>query len=367
MSDVKAGETAVVAGTRKGLFVFHSPDRRGWKVRGPYFEGRTVKHAVLDPRDGRTLYAGVTTGHWGPIVYRTTDCGEEWTRGTEGPHFPKGSDLSVESIWHVEPGTDGDLWLGVEPAGLFRSEDEGDTWTSVAGLNDREDRGEWQPGAGGLCLHTVLPYPGDPKRMVVGISAVGVLGTNDGGASWRVMNGRIRGVTSPDESLREDQIGSCVHKMVRDAADPAVLYQQNHAGVYRRTRGDSGWTAIEEGLPSTFGFPMAAHPHKAGTVYAVPLVADANRVTPNAAMAVYRTTDGGSRWDRLSRGLPQEGAYFTILREGLCTDQEDPAGVYVGTKTGQLYVSRDEGASWDTLSELLPPVLSLEATTVGGA
>lgn len=367
MPDVKAGETAVAVGTRKGLFVFHSADRRRWKARGPYFEGRTVKHAVLDPRDGRTLYAGVTTGHWGPVVYRTTDFGDEWTRGEEGPHYPKESGLSVEAIWHVEPGADGDLWLGVEPAGLFRSEDEGDSWTSVAGLNDREDRGDWQPGAGGLCLHTVLPYPGEPKRMVVGISAVGVFGTNDGGDSWRVMNGQVRGVASPDTSLKEDQIGSCVHKIVRDATDPAVLYQQNHAGVYRRKRGEPGWTAIEEGLPSVFGFPMAAHPHTKATVYAVPLVADTNRVTPNASMAVYRTSDGGKRWERLARGLPQEGAYFTILREGLCTDVGDPAGVYVGTKTGQLYGSRNDGESWNTLAELLPPVLSVEATTVGGA
>ncbi len=367
MADVRKGETAVVVGTRKGLFIFHSRDRRSWRSRGPYFEGHTIKHAVLDPRDSRTVWAGVTTGHWGPTVQRSLDFGEEWIRGKEGPHYSKESGLSVERIWQVQPGLGEELWAGVEPAGLFRSDDHGETWTSIDGLNYRPDRKDWQPGAGGLCLHTILPYPGDPKRMVVGISAVGVLGTNDGGQSWRLMNGEVRADFLPEKVTREDQLGSCVHKMVRDPGDPALLYQQNHCGVYKRRRGEPSWTAIEKGLPATFGFPMAAHPHNPGTVYVVPLVGDFNRVLPQASMAVYRTSDGGGEWGRLSKGLPQKGAYFTILRDAMRTDQNDPAGVYVGTKTGQLYHSRDDGESWQTMSDLLPPVLSVDAGIVGGS
>jgi photosystem II stability/assembly factor-like uncharacterized protein len=271
----------------------------------------------------------------------------------------------VERIWQVRPGLEEELWLGVEPAGLFRSDDGGETWTSIDGLNSWADREKWQPGFGGLCLHTILPYPGDAKRMVVGMSAVGVFGTNDGGETWRVMNGDVRATFLPEKVTKEDQVGSCVHKMVRDATDPAVLYQQNHCGIYRRRRGDPGWTAIEEGLPATFGFPMVAHPHEAGTLYVVPLVGDFNRVTPGGSMAAYRTTNGGSSWERLSKGLPQERAYLTILRDAMRTDGNDPVGVYVGTTTGQLYYSRDEGESWQILAELLPPILSVEAGTAG--
>ncbi len=367
MADITEGETVVVVGTRKGLFFFHSKDRKSWRSKGPYFEGRTVKHAILDPRDSKTTWAGVTTGHWGPTVQRTLDFGDRWTRGEDGPHYSKESGMSVDRIWHVEPGLENDLWVGVEPAGLFRSDDEGETWTSVDGLNYRDDRKEWEPGAGGLCLHTILPYPGDSKRMVVGISAVGVLGTNDRGESWRVMNGDVRADYRPEKIMKEDQVGSCVHKMVRDPKNPAILFQQNHCGVYTRKRGDPVWTSIEEGLPSGFGFPMAAHPHDAGTLYVVPLVGDFNRVTPNGSMGVYRTSNGGRSWDRLSKGLPQENAYLTILREAMQTDPNDPVGVYVGTKTGQLYYSRDEGESWSLLTDLLPSVLSVETGIVGGA
>lgn len=366
MAEVKKGETVVVLGTKKGLFVLHSEDRKRWRSEGPFFEGHLVKHAALDPRDGRTVYAGVVTGHWGATVQRSTDFGESWNRGKEGPHYSKDSGLSVDAIWHIQPGLGGELWVGVEPAGLFRSDDGGDTWSSIDGLNYREGRDKWQPGAGGLCLHTILPYPREPKRMLVGISAVGVLGTNDEGESWRVMNGDVRADFLPEKVTKEDQTGSCVHKIVRDSGDPAVVYQQNHCGVYRRTRGDLEWTTIENGLPSGFGFPMAAHPHEPGTVYVVPLVGDFNRLTPHASMAVYRTSDRGENWQRLSKGLPQKGAYLTILREAMQTDQSDPLGVYVGTETGQLFYSRNGGDSWETLTDLLPPISSVDAGTAGG-
>lgn len=367
MAAIRKGDSVVVAGTKKGVFLFHSRDRRRWQSRGPLFPGQSVMHATLDPRDGRTLWAAVATGHWGSMVQRSTDFGESWSKGKENPHFAEGSDLSVERVWLVEPGLDAEVWAGVEPAGLFRSDDGGETWASVDGLNHREDRTSWMPGNGGLCLHTILPYPGDRKRMVVGISAVGVLGTNDGGASWRVMNGDVRADFLPEKATKEDQLGSCVHKMVRDSRDPALLYQQNHCGVYRRRRGDPAWTAIETGLPATFGFPLAAHPHEGGALYAVPLEGDFNRVAPQGRLAVYRTRNGGERWDRLDRGLPQKEAHLTVLREGMATDGQDPVGVYVGTTTGQVYSSRDEGETWTLLRDLLPPVLSVEVGVVGGA
>ena len=372
MVAVKKGDTVVTVGTRKGLFLFSSRDRKTWSSKGPYFEGTTIRHALLDPTDGRTVYAGITSEHWGATVARTKDFGGTWKEGKEGPRFSKESGLSVTRIWQLQPGVDRGLYAGVEPAGIFRSEDEGETWTSLEGLNAFPGRDKWDPGNGGLCLHTILPYPKDPKRMLVGISAAGVFATNDRGKSWRMYDAGIRAYGKQEVFERED-LSSCVHKMVRDPRDPAIVYQQNHAGMHRRRRGDPQWQIIEAGLPrskstgGTFGFPLAAHPHDADTVYAVPLVGDYNRVTADGKMAVYRTTDGGKRWQKLTKGLPQKDAWFTVLRDGMRTDGGDPAGVYVGTTTGQLYHSRDEGDSWQLLAEFLPQIQSVEAGIVGGA
>jgi hypothetical protein len=230
-----------------------------------------------------------------------------------------------------------------------------------------EGRDKWMPGGGGLCLHTILPHPKDARRMVVAASAVGILSTRDAGETWKVRNGGIRADFLPEGKTEEGQIGSCPHKLVRDATDPETLYMQNHCGVYRRREDAPAWTAIDKGLPSRFGFPMAAHPHAAGTLYTVPLVADMNRVTPGGAMAVHRTQDGGKTWERLSKGLPQKNAFHTILREGLAVDGKDPLGVYVGTTTGELYASRDEGESWTAVAEHLPPILSVSAGVARGA
>lgn len=371
MAAIKRGDTVVLVGARKGLFLFHSRDRKHWSSRGPYFEGQEIRHAILDPRDGKTVYAGVTSEHFGVTIARSTDFGAHWDMGKGGPRYSKESGLTVNRIWQIQPGADDDLYAGVEPAGLFRSEDGGATWESVDGLNYRAGRDKWDPGNGGLCLHTILPYPGDRRRMLVGISSSGVFGTSDGGASWQEMNGGVRGYGG---GLSEDgKIGSCPHKIVRDAKDPTVAYMQNHMGVYRRTRGDPAWSVIEAGLPkvkksvpSSFGFPIAAHPHDAGGAYVVPLLGDFNRVTPNGAMAVYRTRNGGKRWERRAKGLPQKDAWFTVLRDALRTDTNDPAGVYVGTTTGQVYYSRNEGDSWQLLAEYLQGVQSVEAGVVGG-
>lgn len=361
----KKSKTTLAVGTRKGLFIFSSQDRRTWRTKGPFFAGLEVHHAFVDPRDGRTARAAVTSYHWGATVHSSRDDGTSWTRRA-GPTYAKGSGLSVDRIWHLAPGeADGELWAGVEPAGLFHSTNEGKTWHSIDSLNQWPGREKWMPGGGGLCLHTIVPYPDDASKMIVGASAVGVFGSGDGTKSWRLMNGNVRSGLVKNGNMKEDQEGSCVHKMVRDGRDPDVLYMQNHWGVYRRRRGATRWTDISKGLPSRFGFAMASHPHDAGTVYTVPLEADTNRVTSGGKFAVYRTRDTGKRWQRLSKGLPQKDAWHTVLREGLSTDQADPAGVYVGTTTGQLYASRNDGNSWAKIADGLPPIMSVHACTVG--
>lgn len=356
---VKKGDTVVLAGTKKGLFVLHSRDRKRWKVEGPSFEGVEVYHATSD---GKSVYASAVNSHWGPAVRRSASWGTRWAKDEAAPKYPEKSGLSVDRVWNLTLAEDGTLYAGVEPAGLFLSRDEGKTWEGVDGFNAQPTRKQWQPGGGGLCLHTILPYPGDARRMVVAASAVGIFGTNDAGASWRLMNGGIGAHWLPQGKTEEDMLGTCPHKLVRDAKDPDVLYMQNHGGMYKRRRGDAAWTPIMKGLPSSFGFPMVAHPHDAGTVYCMPLEADRNRVTPEGKPAVYRTRDGGKSWTRLAKGWPKSEAWLTVLREGMATDGKDPAGIYVGTTTGQLYASRDEGDSWAPIAEGLPPILSVSAT-----
>ena len=370
MAKPRKGDTVVIVGTRKGLFLMSSSDRRTWRSSGPHFAGDTIRHAILDPQDGKTIYAAITSEHWGAVVARSTDFGATWKTGEEGPRFSKKSGLSVTRIWQIQAGPDGDLYVGTEPAGLFRSTDEAETWASVDALNYFPRREKWPPGGGGLGLHTILPYPGEPKRMLIGISSAGIFGTADGGGSWRNMDAGVRNFT-PGGTCNETT-PTCVHKMARDAKNPAIVYQQNHIGVYRRERGGDAWTRIEKGLPlnpaygAPFGFPMVAHPHDRGTAYVAPLVGDGNRVMPGGAMAVYRTTNGGKSWSKLTKGLPQKGAWFTVLRDGMRSDGNDPAGIYVGTTTGQLYASRDEGDSWRLIADHLPQVQSVEAGIVGG-
>lgn len=283
----------------------------------------------------------------------------------EGLTYGEDSGLAVKAIWHIEPGPAGQpgvVYAGVEPAGLFKSLDGGATWQEVLGLNRHPSRERWMPGAGGLCLHTVVPDPVDPARLTVAISSGGAFRSLDGGESWSPINQGVRADFLPDPY---PDLGQCVHKLALHRKRPGTLYQQNHCGVYRSRNGGDCWEDIGEGrLPSRFGFAMACHPHDPETIYTVPLQSDQVRLTPEGRMAVWRSRDGGESWQGMTCGLPGPDAHLVTLREGLATDTLDEAGVYAGTTAGQIFCSRDEGAHWQTLAAYLPPVLSLEAAVV---
>ncbi|HEY7588207.1 MAG TPA: exo-alpha-sialidase [Thermoplasmata archaeon] len=365
MARIKKGSTVVLVGTRKGGFLFHSSDRRHWTAVGPFMEGTSVYHMVLDPRDGRTVYAAAPSPseQYGPALYRGT-VGETLKPTKAAPKFRADSGLAVTRLWHVEPGLADEpdvVYVGVEPAALFRSSDRGDSWNDFPSLNYHPTRKDWQPGFGGLCAHSVLVDPRDPRHLVVGISAVGTFESRDAGKTWSPENGNVRAEFLPN---RYPEMGQCVHHLAWDSAGDGSLFHQNHCGTYYRGAGGGAWTEVTAGLPSSFGFAIAADSNKERTAYTVPLTADVNRVPPRGQLAVWKTTNAGKTWRRSSKGLPGPRAFMGVLREGLATDHGDPTGVYVGTNTGQLYGSRDAGDSWKALDLYLPPILSVSAGEV---
>lgn len=267
----------------------------------------------------------------------------------------------MRSVWQVAP-AHGALYAGVEPAGLFRSDDGGATWSHVEGLTRHPTRESWQPGAGGLICHTILAHPSDRRRMWVAISAVGCFATEDGGETWETRNRGVRADYSPDPY---PEIGLCVHKMVTAPGEPDRLYQQNHCGTYRSDDAGRSWVCLDEGLPSTFGFPMVAHPRDPATVFTIPLNgAEHGRFPPDGSLAVWTTNDRGSSWRALRDGLPQSNAFFGILRDAMATDALEPFGIYFGTNTGKLYASADEGGGWSQIADLLPPIYSVATAVV---
>jgi photosystem II stability/assembly factor-like uncharacterized protein len=314
---------------------------------------------TIEPETGALLAAGGSEWY-GPAAWRSEDLGETWTHSSEGLTY--GDDgPKIPTIWNLTP-AHGALYAGVEPAGLFRSDDRGATWSHVEGLTNHPTRPEWQPGAGGLCLHSIVPHPTDADRMWVAISAVGAFETTDGGASWETRNKGVRADFRPDVY---PDFGQCVHKLVMAADGGEHLYQQNHCGVYTSVDGGRQWQEITPGLPSDFGFPMGAHPRDPNTVWTIPLNgADRGRFVPDGSAAVWRTNDAGATWIRAGDGLPQKDAYLAVLREAMAVDENDPVGVYFGTSTGQLYGSTDEGKSWRLVADNLPAIWSVEAAVV---
>jgi len=352
---------AVLVGTRKGLFVLDGDaDRQDWRVRGPMCDGWPIHDAIVDPKSG-ALYAAGGSNWYGPAVWRSDDMGETWSHSSEGLTY--GDDgPKVTTVWNVTAGPDA-LYAGVEEAGLFRSGDGGATWEHVAGLTNHPSRPEWVPGNGGLILHSIVPHPTDTDRLWVGISAVGAFETGDGGTSWATRNKGVRADFNP-ENIYPD-FGQCVHKLVMAADGGELLYQQNHCGVYRSADGGQQWQEITKGLPTQFGFPMAAHPRDPQTVWTIPMTEpEDGRVMIDGQAAVWRTNDGGSTWQRSGEGLPQEHAFLGVLREAMAVDRLDPVGVYFGTSTGQVYGSRDEGVTWTLIADNLPSIWSVEAALV---
>jgi photosystem II stability/assembly factor-like uncharacterized protein len=350
----------ILAGTRKGLFTLRSDDdRRRWTLEGPTLKGWEVFHATRDARDGALL---ACTNNWvyGATVHRSTDDGASWDR-SEGLGLPEDSELTLEKTWHVEPGHDTQpqtLWLGAAPGVLFRSEDSGASWEPVRGILEHPTREKWMPGAGGMCCHSISLDRADPQRLYVGISAAGAFRTDDGGETWVPINKDVAADFYPDNPYPE--VGQCVHKLLVHPERPERLWQQNHCGVYRSDDRGDNWERLDgNGLPSDFGFALAIHPRDPDTAWVVPEEGAENRVTCDGRLGVYRTRDAGASWEPRPA---YDNAWVAILRENGASDTLDPVGVYVGTQSGSVFVSPDEGETWVEAARHLPPVLSVEVT-----
>lgn len=363
----QAGDVLLLVGTMKGAFVLRANAARAtWEAGGPYFPGSAVYAMAYDSRNGRQrIWAGPNSMHWGGLLRSSDDFGRTWTNPEEANvKFPEGAGVALKQIWQIAPGRADEadtLYCGVEPAAVFVSRDAGATWILNDGLWNHPHRPRWEPGGGGLCLHTILLDPEDLDRIRVAISTGGMYVTEDGGTSWRASNQGVRAVFLPD---KYPEFGQCVHKVVQAKTQPDRMFLQNHWGLYRSDDRGESWTDIANGVPSDFGFGLAAHPRDADAAWIVPLESDEFRCTPEGKLRVYRTRDAGGRWEPLSTGLPQEGAYETVLRDALATDTLDRVGVYFGTRSGKVFGSADEGETWAELLDGLPPVISVKAALV---
>jgi len=373
-----ADRVVVAVGTKRGLFLYESDrKRRTWKLRGPYLTGWQIYHAIIDTRRSPKVHAAAVNDVFASTTFSADLRAAKFTGAKKPPVPPKPLPAHEKffkqwgisrapRVWHIEPGRakeSGVLYAGTAPAGLFRSEDSGKTWEPVSGLNDHPTRKKWMPGAGGMCCHTIQLDPADPKRMYVAISAAGAFRTDDGGKTWKPIN---TAVAKYPGAPKDSEVGSCVHKLLLHPAVPGRAYQQNHVGVYRTDDHGETWNAIQMGLPTDYGFGLALDPNDPDTCYTVPLDPKDNyayRAT-GGQFKVYRWNGPGKGWTGLSKGLPAEGAYLNVLREGMSSDSLDPCGLYVGTGTGQVFHSADAGRSWAPLALYLPPVLSVSAAVV---
>ncbi len=365
----------VLVGTRKGAFILTSDAKREkWDVTGPHFAGWEIYHLKGSPVNPNRIYASQSSGWFGQIMQRSDDGGKTWEpvgnkftyEGVPGTHkWYDGTQHPWEfkRVWHLEPSlTDADtVYAGVEDAALFRSTDAGQTWQELPGL--RAAKGDlWQPGAGGMCLHTIIQDPGNPKRLFVAISAAGAFRTDDGGVTWLPINkGLISPFELPDSTA---EVGHCVHNLAMHPSRPDTLFMQKHWDVMRTDDAGGSWHEISGNLPTDFGFPITVHAHEPETVYVVPIKSDSEHFPPEGKLRVYRSRAGGNAWEALTDGLPQENCYVNVLRDAMTVDTLDPCGIYFGTTGGQVYASSDAGDHWTPIVRDLPAVVSVEVQTL---
>jgi len=363
---VRRGDYLLLVGTTKGAFILRSNiNRSRWEVGGPYFHGHAVYALAYDDRAGQHRLWASTQSFWGTTLRSSEDFGRIWTNPQEATiRFPADTGLSLKNIWQISLGRPDEpdvLYCGVEPAALFESHDAGETWSFVRGLFDHPHRPRWVPGNGGLALHTIVLDPADKHCMYVAISSGGVYRTNDGGRTWSAKN---RGIRAMFMVGKYPEFGQCVHKIVMHPARPERLFLQNHWGLYRSDDSGENWKDIANGVPSDFGFAMVAHPRNPACVYIVPVESDQFRCSCDGRLRVYRTRNGGASWEPLARGLPQKQAYETVLRDAMTMDSLDPAGIYFGTRSGQLFGSRDEGRTWNKILEGLPAIVCVRSAFI---
>jgi photosystem II stability/assembly factor-like uncharacterized protein len=365
----------LLVGTRKGAFVLTSDDaRRKWDVSGPHFAGWEVYHLKGSPQDPDRIYASQSSGWFGQQIQRSNDGGRTWEPvgnkfvydGVPGTHqWYDGTPHPWEfaRVWHLEPShTDPDtIYAGVEDAALFKSTDGGGSWQELSGLRGHGTGKHWQPGAGGLCLHTILIDPSNADRLFVAISAAGAFRSDDGGQSWKAINRGLRSEGIPDPDA---EVGHCVHRIALHRSRPNVLFMQKHWDVMRSDDGGDSWREVSGNLPTDFGFAIDVHAHEPETIYVVPIKSDSEHFPPDGKLRVYRSRSGGQEWEPLTRGLPQQDCYVNVLRDAMSVDAHEACGVYFGTTGGQVYGSADAGDSWSAIVRDLPPVLSVEAQTL---
>ena len=389
----------VLVGTRKGAFILTAEGKREkWEVDGPFFAGWEMYHLKGSPVNPDRIYASQTSGWFGQIIQRSDDGGKTWHQPGTPPGeqaadpqgFMKGEsnkfvyDTSAETgkpltthqfydgkqhpwefkrVWHLEPSlSDADtVYAGVEDAALFRSTDGGKTWHEMAGLRGHGTGPQWHPGAGGMCLHTIILDPDDSKRMWIAISAAGAFRTDDGGNTWKPINRGLKSQYIPDPNA---EVGHCVHHVAMHKSRPGVLFMQKHWDVMRSDNSGDNWREVSGNLPTDFGFVIDVHAHEPETIYVVPIKSDGEHFPPEGKLRVYRSRTGGNEWEALTKGLPQSNCYVNVLRDAMAVDSLDKCGIYFGTTGGQVYVSNDAGDSWNAIVHDLPAVLSVEVQTL---
>ena len=391
-------QVRVLVGTRKGAFILESDGKREkWEVSGPHFAGWEMYHLKGSPADPNRIYASQTSGWFGQLIQRSDDGGKTWHQPGTPPGEPPAPgppqaasnkfvyDASAETgkpltthqwydgtqrpwefkrVWHLEPSlTDPDaVYAGVEDAALFRSTDGGENWQELAGLRGHGTGPQWQPGAGGMCLHTIILDPSNPGRIFIAISAAGAFRTDDGGKTWKPINRGLRSQYIPDPNA---EIGHCVHHVAMNPSRPGVLFMQKHWDVMRSDNAGESWQEISGNLPTDFGFVIDVHAHEPETIYVVPIKSDSEHFVPEGKLRVFRSRTGGNEWEPLTKGLPQSNCYVNVLRDAMAVDSLDKCGVYFGTSGGQVYASADAGDRWAPIVRDLPAVLSVEVQTLG--